>query len=202
MRSTWVAIAAVGFLIAYGAGNVARADGHGGKDMTPEQAAMMEAWTKAMMPGEAHADLAATAGAWNATIRMWETPDSEPEISEGVLNRAMILGGRVLEERFSSTWMGVPFVGVGHRGYDNVTGTYWSTWIDNMSTAVSALKGNWDETGRRMVMEGMSSDPMAGGEVPMRIESRVEEDGREISEFFKPGPDGKMYRMMKITYRR
>ena len=30
--------------------------------------------------------------------------------------------------------MGMPFEGIGRTGYDNVTGKYWSTWIDNMST--------------------------------------------------------------------
>ena len=52
------------------------------------------------------------------------------------------------------------------------------------------------------VFEGETPDPMAGGLIPMRIETRMDGRDREINDFYKPGPDGTMYRMMELVYER
>ncbi|MCP4246728.1 MAG: DUF1579 domain-containing protein, partial [bacterium] len=122
---------------------------------------------------------------------------------EGKAVRTMILGGRVLEERFSGPGMGgPPFEGLGHTGYDNITGRYWSTWIDNMMTGVAFSYGSRDDAGKTWLFEGEAPDPMAGQLIPMRIEGHTDEDGREISEFYRPGPDGQMFKSMELVYER
>lgn len=99
-------------------------------------------------------------------------------------------------------WAEPPFNGLGHTGYDNVTGQYWSTWTDNMMTGVAVLYGNWDDTGQVWVFEGKAPDPMAGKLIPMRIESRTDESGREVNEFYQPGPDGQPFKTMELIYER
>ena len=168
------------------------------EDPSAEQAAMMAAMT----PGSQHAFLAEGAGNFKTTIKMWQDPSAPPMVSEGTAKRTMILGGRVLQEDFQTNMMGMPFEGVGHTGYDNALGKYWSTWSDNMSTSVSVLEGTVDTSTGKSTFEGETSEPMAGKRIPMRIETS-REDGKETAEFYMPmGPGGEMIRTMEIVYER
>ena len=38
----------------------------------------MEAWARAMTPGQPHADLAKQAGVWSYVVTIWEGPKAEP----------------------------------------------------------------------------------------------------------------------------
>jgi hypothetical protein len=90
-----------------------------------------------------------TAGEWKFTIKSWMDPEAEPMLSEGTAHRTMELGGRVVEEVVESSMMGQPFEGIGRTGYDNLTGEWWSTWTDNMSTGLMTMTGTYDEAPRR-----------------------------------------------------
>jgi hypothetical protein len=161
--------------------------------------AMMEAWMKAMTPGEPHEHLAEMAGSYKIEIKSWMEPGGEPAVMEGTALRKMTMGGRHLEETVESDFMGQPFEGVGMTGYDNAAGEYWSTWVDNMSTGVMLVTGNWDESQHAMVMEGDFTDPMTGELQHHKIVSKALEGGGERSEFFHV-KDGEMVKMMEITY--
>jgi hypothetical protein len=54
----------------------------------------------------------------------------------------MIMDGRVMVEDVTSSMMGMPFKGQGMRGYDNVSGKYWGTWVDSMSTGDHGQRGD------------------------------------------------------------
>ena len=164
-----------------------------------EEAAMMEAMQAAATPGSQHAELAETAGSFKTTTRMWGAPGEPPVVNEGTAERTMILGGRVLQETFKSTFMGTPYEGFGLSGYDNVTGKHWGTWSDNISTGVTLLEGTMDAG--KAVYEGETSNPMTGTKTPMRIEIRYE-DGKETHQMYQPGPDGKNMKTMEIVYER
>ena len=172
-------------------------------EMSPDEAAIMQAWEEAMTPGPQHAEMAALEGTWAMTTTWWMYPDSPPQVAQGTAVRTMIMEGRVLQERVTSPGMfGQPFEGLALTGYDNVTGAYWGTWTDNMSTGVTLTTGRWDDAAGMFVFEGETPDPMTGGTMPMRIESRTDGDDREVSEFFFPGPDGQMFKSMEIVYER
>ncbi len=173
-------------------------------DMPADAAAMEAAWVQSMTPGPQHEAMAELAGQWRVTVRVWLDPSAEPQVSEGRADRAMILGRRMMEERFSGTFEGEPYEGLGHSGYDNVTGRYWSTWMDNMSTGVAVFHG--DFVGETLVFEGEVPNPMAGGLIPMRIESRMDGPDREINEFYQPppgaGPDAGLVKTLELVYGR
>lgn len=139
-------------------------EGHQGQEMpgemSPEMAAMMEAWGKAMTPGEPHAMLADHAGSWKMTVKMWMEPGGEPQVSEATASREMIMGGRYLKESVQGSAMGQPFEGFGLTGYDNVTGKYWSSWVDNMSTGVMMSEGEMKDG--KVVYHGTYNDAMTG----------------------------------------
>lgn len=163
----------------------------------------MEAMMAAMAPGPQHAMLASQAGTWSLTMTIWGEPGAPPQTSTGSAERAMLFGGRVLEERVSAELMGMPFEGRAHTGYDNLTGEWWSTWMDNMGTGVTMMKGTVDEDTHTVTWEGEMSDPMAGGKRPMRIVTRHEGDDKVVSEFYWPGPGGgDMVKSMEIVYER
>jgi len=167
---------------------------------SPEEAAMMETMMKAATPGGPHAYLAEMAGSWKATMKMWD-PSGQESQAVGTMERSMTLGGRVLEENFKMDFKGMPFVGVGHTGYDNVTGKYWSTWFDNMSTGVTLMEGAIDEKTGKGSFKGESPDPMAGKRIPMRMDVQ-NEGGKETATFFMQMPNGEMAKTMEIVYER
>ena len=119
----------------------------GGKEppqMTPEQKAEMEAYMKAATPGAQHEWLASTAGNYTLKIKSWNEPGGPAMEEAGTATRKMMLDGRVIAEDVNSTMMGTPFTGHGLMGFDNVTGKYWSTWTDSMSTGIMVNEGSCD----------------------------------------------------------
>ncbi len=168
---------------------------------TPEQIAMMEAWQKAMTPGEPHAQLAKRAGTFEFTIRSWMEPGSEPMLSEGKATRTMTLEGRVLEERIESSMMGHSFHGIGRSGYDNVSGQYWSTWTDSMSTGVFVSYGARDAAAGTTTYRGEYDDPSTGGKTKARAVVHDEKNGGDLFEWYEDRGEGEV-KTMEIVYKR
>lgn len=171
-----------------------------GEEMSPEEAAMMKAWQESMTPGPEHEELAAMAGTYDMKVTMWQDPDGEPETLTGTAERSMILGGRVLEERVTSEVMGMPFHGEARTGYDNVTGTWWSTWIDNMSTGYARSTGEEKEDGT-LVFKGEAPNPMVGGMVKQKSVLTHGDDGSEVHTMYEHR-DGEWVKTMEIVYTR
>ncbi len=171
-------------------------------EMSAEEAAMMETWMKAMTPGPQHEMLAKGAGEWKFTLTSWMDPEAEPMVSEGTAVRTMELGGRVAHEVVTASFMGQPFEGIGRTGYDNLTGKWWSTWTDNMSTSVMVMEGDWDEATESWTFVGEGPDMMTGGKKAMKMVLRMESEVREVGEMWEAGPDGEMHKVMEIVYTR
>lgn len=163
-----------------------------------------EAMLASMTPGPQHEVLASMAGTWKITMKFWMDPSAEPMTSTGTAERSVIFDGRVLREEVAAEAMGMPFEGLGHTGYDNVTGEWWSTWMDNMGTGVMLMKGTVDEATHTATWEGEMSDPMSGGKSPMKMVVKHESPDKEVAEFYAPAPGGggEMIRTMELTYER
>lgn len=175
-------------------------DGASESEAGADEAAMMEAYMAAGKPGEAHARLAETVGTWKMEIKSWMDPGAEPMVSEGTAEREMSLDGRVLVETVSSSMMGEPFTGHGMTGYDNVTGKYWSTWNDSMSTGISISHGTYDAETETYSFTGTYSNPMTGGTAKNRVEIHLQ-DGQEVMEYFEYY-EGQEVKTMEIVYSR
>ena len=167
--------------------------------MTPEQKAEMEAYMKAGTPGAPHQWLASQAGTYELKITSWHEPGGPPMVEAGTAKRTVMLDGRVLIEDLSSSMMGTPFVGHGMSGYDNVTGKYWSTWTDSMSTGLMVSEGACDAK-KVCTFTGGWNDPVKKAPVKARFVTRWTAPTTEIFEMYGPGPDGKEMKMMEITY--
>ncbi|HEX5960559.1 MAG TPA: DUF1579 domain-containing protein [Rhodanobacteraceae bacterium] len=169
--------------------------------MSPEEAAMMAAYQQAAAPGRQHAELASAAGDYTLSIRSWARPGADPTLDSGIATRRMILGGRVMAESVEATMHGQPFAGHGMTGYDNVSGKWWGTWNDSMSTGLMVSEGSCDEH-RACTFTGSWNDPVTRGKATARLETRWTSPGTEVFTMYGPGPDGKEYKMMEMTYTR
>jgi uncharacterized protein DUF1579 len=168
-------------------------------EMTPEQKAEMEAWTKAGMPGPEHQALAATAGNYDVKMKNWMEPGAPPSEEAGTVERKMELDGRVLVEHFKGAMMGQPFMGHGMTGYNNVTGKYWSTWNDSMSTALFVSEGTCD-TKHACTFKGTMINPVTKKQQNTRMTTRWTSPTVEVFEMYGPDKKGKEYKMMELTY--
>lgn len=165
------------------------------------QKAMMEAWMKASTPGDAHKKLDNMVGTWDVTVKSWMAPGQPPMESTGTAMNQWVLGGRWMEEKFTGSFMGMPFQGIGYTGYDNIKKQYVGTWMDNMSTAVMVSSGKGG-SGNTYEFTSTMDDMMTGK--PQMITEKVTftDADHHTMEMWGPGPDGKVYKSMEITYSR
>lgn len=172
-------------------------------EMSAEMQAMMEAWRKSATPGPEHARLVEQfAGTWRADQKMWMEPGAEPMSQTATAVSTGILGGRQVRMTYHGTFMGQPFEGIAHTGFDNVTGTYTNSWIDNMSTGTFNSTGTYDAATRTYAFTGSMPDPMAdGAPVPIREVIRVEGNDRHVMEMYETR-EGQETRTMEITFTR
>jgi hypothetical protein len=166
-----------------------------------EQQAMMEAYQRAAALGPQHAMLAKMAGDFALTVKSYMEPGAEPEVSAATATRRLILGGRFLEEVVKGTMMGAPFEGRGISGYDNVSGDWWGTWIDNMSTGIMISRGEWDDAAGVGSFTGEFNDAVTGKVQTSRMTSQRLPNGDEIMEMYMPTPGGEV-KAMEILYKR
>ena len=170
--------------------------------MSAEEKAMMEAWQKAMTPGPQHKQLDGMVGTWNTTVKTWMSPGAPVTETTGISENKWVLGGRYIEQRFKGTFMGQPFEGIGYTGYDNVTKQFIGTWMDNMSTGAMVSNGWAQSDGKTWHFRSTMADPATGRMMPIDEKVTVVDKNTHIMEMWAPGPDGKMYRSMEITYKR
>lgn len=167
--------------------------------MTPEQQAEMEAYMKAGTPGAPHRALASGVGSYDLKIKSWHEPGGPATEETGTAIRTMGLDGRVLFEELTSSMMGMPFTGHGMTGFDNVTGKYWSTWNDSMSTGLMVSEGTCDAQ-EVCSFTGSWNDAIKKGPVTMRMTSRWTTPTTQIFVMYGPGKNGKEMKMMEMTY--
>lgn len=169
--------------------------------MTEEQMAEMQAYMEAGTPGAPHSALAETVGTYDLDIKSWHDPAGPAMESKGEATRKMILQGRVLVEEMESSMMGMPFTGRGMQGYDNVTGKYWSTWMDSMSTGLMVSEGDCNGSMSSCTFVGSWNDPIKKTPVKARMVITKTGSGKEMFEMYGPNPKtGKEMKMMEITY--
>lgn len=172
------------------------------KAKPPEMdAATMEAMMKAMMPGEPHKKLEPMIGTFETKISMWMAPGTDPMTSGGTSENKWVMGGRYVEQRFTGTFNGMPFEGLGYTGYDNVKRQYWGTWMDNMSTGVMVSTGS-TEDGKTWSFTSSMPDPMTGKETKVDEKIVVTDADHHSMEMWMEGPDGKMFKSMDMRYAR
>ncbi len=169
------------------------------KPSAAEQAAM-EKMMKAGTPGPEHQQMAKMVGKWKVTTKTWSAPGKPGDASERAAEYRTLYGGRYLEETMTGKMDGMDIEGRGIEGYDNVTKEYFGTWIDNMSTSFMFTRGKCKAD--KCTFRGKMTDPVAGKEVPVNTTMTRKDDNTYVWEMTQPGPDGKQFKSMEMTYTR
>jgi hypothetical protein len=170
--------------------------------MSPEEAAMMEKWAAFMTPGENHERLNFKVGKWEGVVKHWMDPAAPPEEAPATAEYSWIMDGRYLQNRVNGDFGGMPFNGQAWEGYDNIKKKFFWVWIDNMGTGIMVGEGTYDEATKSFKHTFEQPDPMTGKYVKGRSVERVIDKDHFVSEMYGPGPDGKEFKMMEITYTR
>lgn len=157
--------------------------------------------TAAGTPGPQHEALARRVGSWKVEGQMWMEPGAPAMPMTATAEVESILGGRYIVEEFRSDFMGMPFEGRLMQGYDNLTGRYWSVWVDNMSTSCWISYGQETEPGV-IEFHGTGRDILTPKGRPMRMVIRTDEDGGCTMKMFDTRPEGGEFCSMELHYTR
>ncbi|HUU46361.1 MAG TPA: DUF1579 domain-containing protein [Acidobacteriota bacterium] len=181
--------------------NVTRAQESG--EAPPDMAAMMAQYAELATPVAEHESFKELVGEWTSQEKMWMDPSAPPTESEATVTFRLILGGRYLIQDYTSEFMGQTFHGMGITAFDKFRQEYISLWIDDMSTGMFIARGKADSTGRTITYTGTMDDPLAGQkDIPIRNVARQIDADTQVFEMYRPGPDGKEFKMMEMTYTR
>jgi len=169
--------------------------------MSPEQQAMMDKMMKAATPGAQHAMLAKMAGDWSCTVKTQMDPAQPWQTSQSTATITALMDGRYIQETDSGQMNGMPFNGMGVYGYDNVSGKYVSTWIDNFGTGIMSSVGTADASGKVITWSGTMNDPVTGKPSKERMVTTVIDDNHHTFEMWGTPPGAKKeMKVMSIDY--
>ncbi len=168
---------------------------------SPAQQAMMDKMAKAATPGTQHALLTAMAGDWTRTVKLQMDPSKPVQESQSTSSITVLMDGRYIQETISGQWGGMPYRGMGLYGFDNVSGKYVSTLIDNMGTGFMTCVGTADPSGKVIHWDATMNDPVSGRPATSRMVTTVIDDDHHTLEMFSVPPGAKKERkIMTIDY--
>ena len=171
--------------------------------MSPEQKAMMDKMTKAAAPGAQHTMLTKMAGEWTCKVKYQMDPSQPWQESQSTATITALMDGRYIQEVDAGQMSGMPFSGMGVTGFDNVSGKYVSTWIDNMGTGIETSVGTADASGKVITWVSTMNDPMTSKPKSSRMVTTVIDDNHHTLEMFTVPPGGKKEaKVMAIDYMR
>jgi hypothetical protein len=197
---TALAIAAL-FLLAAALGVSVALAADAPPQMSPEQKAMMDKMAKAATPGAQHAMLTKMAGEWTCKVKYQMDPSQPMQESQSTAMITALMDGRYIQEVDAGQMGGMPFNGMALYGYDNVSGKYVSSWIDNMGTGIETSVGTADASGKVITWVATMNDPLSGKSKSSRMVTTVVDDNHHTLEMYGVPPGGKKeVKMMTIDY--
>ena len=169
--------------------------------MTAQQQATMEKMMKAATPGPQHAMLAKLAGDWTCKVKVQMDPSQPWQESQSTAKITTLMDGRYIQEVDTGEMGGMPFSGLGTTGFDNVSGKYVWTWLDNMGTGIMTGVGTADASGKVITMIGTMNDPVTGKPTKERSVTTIIDDDHHTFEMFGTPPGVKKeMKVMSIDY--
>lgn len=164
----------------------------------------MMACAMAGMPGEHHKFLMDGVGTWTGTSTMWMAPGMPPMQSPSTCTITAEMDGRYTRCEYKGEIPGMgAFSGLGYNGYDNVSGKYVSTWIDNHSSGIMNGTGEMSADGTTITWTFTYNCPIAKKPATMReIDRRTGPNSMTLEMYGADPKSGKEFQMMKIELTR
>jgi len=161
----------------------------------------MKKWMDYMTPGDMQKALANSEGEWETETTVWMAPNTPPMTSKGTCVNKMIMGGRYLESKHTSTFMNMPFEGLGTYAYDNAKKVFITSWIDNMGTGIMHLEGAWDDASQSVTFTGNMVEPTTGKDQQVKEVHKIVDGNNQLMEMYVV-TDGKDTKTMEVKYKR
>lgn len=196
--------AAMAVVLGLAAGAVAQQKGKKAAAAPVDEKAAMEAWQKAMTPGEGQKKLAPLVGTFETKVRTWMDPDptKPPEDTAGSSVNTWALGDRYVQMKYEGIMMGETMTGIGFVGFDNVSKKYLSTWMDTAGTGMMWSTGTLDASGKVLSMKATVNDPATGKPSPTDTKITITDNDHHKLEMWGKNAAGKMAKVMEIEYTR
>jgi hypothetical protein len=162
----------------------------------------MEAMIKAGTPGKQQQLLAKDAGVWQGKTTMWMGPEGPAMNSECTSTVTPVMDGRYIKVEIKGDMPGMgPFEGLGIYGFDNVSGQYVTSWIDNQSTGIMQGMGELSKDGKTMTWKSTFNCPLNKKPAPMReVDTLTGPNAKTLEMFGNDPKTGKEYKMMRIEF--
>ena len=170
--------------------------------VSPEQ--RMQLLVRFAEPGPGHERLDPLVGRWQVDGRHRRAPEAEWTRFRGTGVLEWALGGRYLlqeVEGSQETALPYPYEALVILAHDRYAERYVEVSLDNYSTGVARLEGDWHEDTEQLVLEGVVSDP-ALGEVWMRRTYVLRSPDEWLVRQWLQDEDGDDFMAVEVTYRR
>jgi hypothetical protein len=162
-----------------------------------------KAYLESMTPGAVHQWMAKGVGDWKIETKVWRDENATtPTLGTGTCTNTMLLGGRYLQSKHTSNFMGKPFEGIATTAYDNTKKMFFSSWIDNTGTGMFISEGTLDEKTNTITLMGKAVDLSTGKDYVIREVHKHIDDNTMIVEYYVAREGKKEYKSMEFKFTR
>ncbi len=163
-----------------------------------------QACATAAMPGKMHEHLASSVGVWHGENTIWMFPGAEPVKSESISKITSMMDGRYIQCEMSGEMLGMgPYSGLALYGFDNVSGKFVSTWLDNMGTGMAHGTGELSGDGKTLTWLYTFNCPITKKPATLReVETVTGVDAKKLEMWAADPKTGKEFKMMEIELTR
>jgi hypothetical protein len=164
----------------------------------------MQACMLAGTPGKNHEHLAKGIGKWQGKNTMWMAPGAPPMVSDCSSTVTSIMDGHYVKVETVGEMPGMgPYSGQGTYGFDNVSGKFVSTWIDNHSTGIMNGTGELSPDAKTITWTFTYNCPLTKKPAVMRQIDTTTGPNTQTVEMYGADPKtGKEYKMISIELTR
>jgi hypothetical protein len=152
------------------------------------------------MPGIVHQQLADLAGFWDVSTR-YIIGGTEHE-GKATCEAKMILGGRFLQQEYSSRFQGQPFHVLQLWGYDNKRKKSIEIMMDTRGTGLRHNEGTVSEDGKVITNLGESLDPQSGKAYKLRTVTTIVDRDNFVIDWYGTEEGGEEAKTVTLTHKR
>ncbi|MBC7848182.1 MAG: DUF1579 domain-containing protein [Chitinophagaceae bacterium] len=167
-----------------------------------DTAAIAKAWNDFKVPSTKHQLIRSWDGTWTGEVSQWMDPGSRPMVSRATMVSKTAANGLFQESKWTGSMFGAPFEGKSLLGFDNGKKKFVSTWIDNSSSGIVFMTGDWDENSKTLSLSGNQTDPVTGKDTEIRQVLKIVDSNTQILTMYGAGMDGKEMKFMEGTFSR
>lgn len=164
----------------------------------------LQTWMDSAAPVAAHNRLKAYVGAWTTRQTDWLPTGDRWNAADGTATCRLILGGRFLQEDYTTSLDGHPFHALGLTGFDRQRNAYVAEWLDDFGTGVISLMGTFDAAGRVLTLLGPAPEGQVGGRAATgwRVTDTWWDADHHAVAWWGQGIDGRPVKVSEIVYTR